>query len=57
MTSCGQSAKVLIAELHKTYPNGIYLDVGSGLDCICTKRAKSYKSKRNQTYRNKSVGR
>jgi hypothetical protein len=38
MTSCGQSAKVLIAELHKIYPNGIYLDVGSGLDCICTKR-------------------
>lgn len=38
MTACGMSAKVLIAELHKTHPNGIYLDIGSGLDCICTKR-------------------
>jgi len=38
LTACGMSAKVLIAELHKTHPNGIYLDIGSGLDCICTKR-------------------
>jgi hypothetical protein len=38
LTSCGMSAKVLIAELHKLYPKGIYLDVGSGLDLICTKR-------------------
>ena len=38
LTACGMSAKVLTAELHKTHPNGIYLDIGSGLDCICTKR-------------------
>ena len=38
LTSCGMGAKVLISELHKSYPNGIYLDIGSGLDCICTKR-------------------
>ena len=38
LTSCGMSAKVLIAELHKIYPNGIYIDIGSGLDMICTKR-------------------
>lgn len=37
ITACGMSAKVLITELHKSHPNGIYLDVGSGLDCICTK--------------------
>ena len=38
MTSCGMSAKVLIPEIHKLYPNGIYLDIGSYLDLICTKR-------------------
>jgi hypothetical protein len=39
MTSCGMSAKVLVTELYKIYPNGIYLDIGSGLDTICTKRS------------------
>ena len=39
MTSCGMSAKVLICELYKLYPKGIYLDIGSGLDTICTKRS------------------
>ena len=39
MTSCGMSAKVLITELYKVYPNEIYLDIGSGLDTICTKRS------------------
>lgn len=38
----GMSTIVLIGELHKLYPNdiylGIYLDIGSDLDCICTKR-------------------
>jgi len=38
LTSCGMGAKVLIMELHKIYPNGIYIDIGSGLDMICTKR-------------------
>jgi hypothetical protein len=38
MTCCGMSAKVVIAELHKLYPNNIYLDIGSGIDEICTKR-------------------
>jgi hypothetical protein len=38
ITCCGMSAKVLIAELHKSFPNGIYIDVGSALDTICTKR-------------------
>jgi hypothetical protein len=37
ITSCGMSAKVLICELLKLYPNGIYLDFGSALDKICTK--------------------
>jgi hypothetical protein len=37
MTCCGMGAKVLIAELHKIFPKGIYLDFGSALDLICTK--------------------
>jgi hypothetical protein len=37
MTSCGMSAKVIIAELYKLFPNFIYFDIGSGLDYICTK--------------------
>jgi hypothetical protein len=32
------NAKVLICELYKAYPAGIYLDFGSALDLICTKR-------------------
>ena len=39
MTSCGMSSKVLVTELYKLYPNEIYLDIGSGLDTICTKRS------------------
>ena len=51
LTACGQSAKVLIAELHKTHPNGIYLDVGSGLDCICTKKeTRGFSFKYEQIY-------
>lgn len=37
MTSCGMSAKVLIVELLKLYPKGIYLDIGSALDMLCGK--------------------
>ena len=37
LTMCGMSAKVLICELTKIYPKGIYLDIGSGLDILCTK--------------------
>lgn len=35
---CGQSLKVFIAELHKVYPYGIYMDIGSALDFTCTKK-------------------
>jgi hypothetical protein len=38
ITSCGMSAKVLICELQKAFPKGIYLDFGSAIDTICTKR-------------------
>ena len=38
MTSAGMGAKVLICELSKLFPNNIYLDFGSALDKICTKR-------------------
>ncbi len=36
--SGGLGAKPLIAELVKCYPNAIYVDIGSGLDYICTQR-------------------
>ena len=38
ITCCGMGAKVLIAKLHKLYPNNIYLDFGSALDQLCTKK-------------------
>jgi hypothetical protein len=38
ITCCGMSAKVLIASLRKIFSNGIYLDFGSALDFICTKK-------------------
>jgi hypothetical protein len=38
ITCCGMGAKVLIAELHKKYPKGIFLDFGSAMDLLCTKR-------------------
>lgn len=38
ITCCGMSAKVLICELYKRFPKGIYLDFGSAIDLICTKR-------------------
>jgi hypothetical protein len=39
LTSCGMSAKVLLTELYKKYPNFLYFDIGSGIDTICTKRS------------------
>lgn len=36
--SAGMSSKVLIGELHKVFPQNIYLDFGSALDLLCTKR-------------------
>ena len=38
ITCCGMGAKVLISELAKKFSRGIYLDFGSALDLICTKR-------------------
>lgn len=38
ITSCGMGAKVLICEMAKKYPRGIFLDFGSAMDIICTKR-------------------
>ena len=37
ITCAGMGSKVLIAELIKKFPSGIYLDFGSALDTICTK--------------------
>ena len=38
MLSAGMASKCVISELSKLYPNNIYLDIGSALDTICTKR-------------------
>jgi hypothetical protein len=38
ITCCGMGAKPLISELAKRFPKGIYLDFGSALDFICTKK-------------------
>jgi len=38
ITCCGMGAKVLIYEILKIFPNGIFLDFGSALDLICTKK-------------------
>lgn len=38
LTSAGMGAKVLVADLAKKYPGGIFLDIGSGMDLLCTKR-------------------
>ena len=37
-TSCGMGAKVLISTLRQKYPKGIFIDMGSALDYICTMR-------------------
>ena len=38
LTCAGMGSKSLIHKLHEQKPNGIYLDVGSALDYICTKK-------------------
>jgi hypothetical protein len=38
ITCCGMSAKCIIAECTRLFENGIYLDFGSALDFICTKK-------------------
>jgi hypothetical protein len=38
ITSCGMGAKVLLCECFKLYPQSIFLDFGSAIDLICTKK-------------------
>ena len=38
MTMAGMGAKVILYELMKVYPKGVFIDIGSGLDILCTKR-------------------
>lgn len=38
LTMAGMGAKVLVYELMKLYPKGVFIDIGSGLDILCTKR-------------------
>ncbi len=49
MCSAGMGSKVIICELTKLFPNNIYLDIGSALDTICTKRVTR---DRRRTYEN-----
>jgi hypothetical protein len=42
LTSAGMGAKILISELTKLFPKNIYIDIGSGLDKICTKKTSRY---------------
>ncbi len=51
--ACGMSAKVMISELHKLYPNGIFIDVGSAMDLLCTKRDSRGRMYNYQTIYNK----
>ena len=39
LTCAGMGSKMLIMELHKRFPNGIFIDIGSGLDYLCTKKS------------------
>ena len=38
LTSAGMGAKILIGELTKSFPKNMYIDIGSALDKICTKK-------------------
>jgi len=38
MTSAGMASKILICDLHKLFPMNIYLDFGSAMDKICSKK-------------------
>jgi len=46
LTMAGMGAKVILYELMKAYPKGVFIDIGSGLDILCTKR----RSRDNGTY-------
>lgn len=50
MTVCGMSAKVLISELYKLYENGIYLDIGNGLDYLCWKDTRGWNKMYSREY-------
>jgi hypothetical protein len=38
LTSAGMGSKIMVGELTKLFPKNIYIDIGSGLDKICTKK-------------------
>ena len=38
LTSAGMGSNLLISELTKLFPKNIYIDIGSGLDKICTRK-------------------
>jgi hypothetical protein len=42
LTSAGMGAKILVGELTKLFPKNIYIDIGSGIDKICTKKTSRY---------------
>jgi hypothetical protein len=46
LTMAGMGAKVLLYKLMEAFPKGVFIDIGSGLDILCTKR----RSRDNGTY-------
>ena len=49
----GMGSKILIMHLHKKFPNSIIIDIGSGLDYLCTKkcsRGNSYSYEKLEKY-------
>jgi hypothetical protein len=46
-------SKILISELYKQFPNNIYLDIGSAIDQICTKKkSRGYEPSYEQSIEN-----
>jgi hypothetical protein len=53
LTSAGMGSKILISELYKQFPNNIYLDIGSAIDQICTKKkSRGYEPSYEQSIEN-----
>lgn len=37
ITCAGMASKILISDLHSQFPQNLYIDIGAGLDFLCTK--------------------
>jgi len=53
ITCAGMGSKILVMEIYKRFPNGMFIDIGSGLDYLCTKKCSrgwSYSYNTLETY-------